>query len=343
MKAYVYHGEKNFSMDEVPMPKVQAGQAVAKVLCASICGTDLRTYRFGSARLKTPITIGHEGCYEIVDAGVGSGLKPGERYVIAPAIGCGECKSCKKGRTNMCSALKTVGFDFPGTFAEYILLPQEAIERGHLIKVPDHVSSKAASVAEPVACALNAQRYLKIEKGDTVVIYGAGYLGCIHAELAFLQGAKNVFIAEVSEKRRNKAKMLVPEAFVINSADPEYRTMIGNIAGSDGVDVVITACPAGITHKQGLELLTYNGRMSLFGGLPGENNYHLDSNLIHYKELGVYGAHASTVKQNVQALELIAGGQLNVEKYITEFSFCDIEKAFKSLIDEEAEKVIVIP
>jgi L-iditol 2-dehydrogenase len=53
MKAYVYHGEKKFSIDEVPKPKAQAGQAVAKVLCASICGTDLRTYRFGNAKLKT--------------------------------------------------------------------------------------------------------------------------------------------------------------------------------------------------------------------------------------------------------------------------------------------------
>lgn len=343
MKAYVYHGETKFSIDEVPTPRAQAGQAVAKVVCASICGTDLRTYRFGSTKLKTPITIGHEGCYEIVEVGDGVDLKPGERYVMAPAIGCGECKSCKKGRTNMCSSLKTVGFEFPGTFAEYITLPKEAIERGHLIKVPDHVSSKAASVAEPVACAINAQNYLKIEKGDNVVIYGAGYLGCIHAELAFIQGANNVFIAEVSEKRRNKAKVLVPKAFVINSGDPDYRALIGNIVGQDGVDVVITACPAGITHKQGLELLAKNGRMSLFGGLPGENNYHLDSNLIHYKELGIFGAHASTVKQNVQALESIASGQLDVEKYITEFVFSDIEKAFKSLIDEEAEKAIVIP
>jgi DNA polymerase-1 len=57
----------------------------------------------------------------------------------------------------------------------------------------------------------------------------------------------------------------------------------------------------------------------------------------------VFEAHASTVKQNKQALELIADGKLNVEKYITEFAFSDIEKAFKSLIDEETEKSIVIP
>ncbi len=343
MKAFVYHGDKNFSIDELPKPKAGAGEAVAKILCASICGTDLRTFRFGNAKLKTPVTIGHEACYEIIETGEGVDLTLGDRYIIAPALGCGQCKSCKKGRTNMCDNLQTIGFDYPGTFSEYIKIPALAIERGHLIKVPDSVSDKEASVVEPVACAMNAQSFLKIEKGDNVVIYGAGYLGCIHAELALMQGADKVFIAEISEKRREKAKAFVPGAHVINSGDSDYMDKIKSVAGVSGIDVVITACPAGITHKQGLELLYKNGRMSLFGGLPGDNNYHLDSNLIHYKELGVFGAHASTVAQNKRALEAVVNGKLNVDKYITAFAFEDTQKAFVALIEENAEKAVVIP
>ena len=112
----------------------------------------------------------------------------------------------------MCDDLKTIGFEFPGTFAEYIKIPALTIEWEHLIRVPDGVSDRAASVAEPVACAINAQSYLKIEEGDSVVIYGAGYLGCIHAELALMQGAATVVIAEISEKnaarkRRNLSRL----------------------------------------------------------------------------------------------------------------------------------------
>jgi len=243
----------------------------------------------------------------------------------------------------MCDTLKTIGFQYPGTFAEYFQIPALAIEQGHLIRVPSNVSDQAASVVEPVACAINAQSYLKIEEGDSVLIFGAGYLGCIHAELALMQGAGKVMIAEVSEKRRNKAKTFVPQAEVINSSDKAYMDQVRDIVGGSGVDVVITACPAGITHRQGLELLNKNGRMSLFGGLPGENNYHLDSNLIHYKEASVYGAHASTVKQNQQALELVANGRLHVEKYITAYALKDADKAFRCLIDETAEKAVLIP
>ena len=343
MKAFVYHGETSFSMDEVAAPTAGKGEAVAKILAASICGTDLRTFRFGSAKLAAPITVGHEACYEITQVGNGVDLEVGGRYIIAPAIGCGGCKSCKKGRTNMCDTLQTIGFQYPGTFAEYIKIPAKAINGGYLIKVPDSVSDKAARVVEPVACAINAQSFLNIEQGDNVVIYGAGYLGCIHAELAMMQGASEVIIAEISENRRSKAKQLVPSALIVDSGKQGYMDEIRDIVGDMGVDVVITACPAGITHKQGLELLYKNGRISLFGGLPGEDNYHLDSNLIHYKELGVFGAHAGTVAQNKQALEAVESGKLDVAKYISAFALGDIEKAFAALIDETAEKAVVIP
>ena len=92
-----------------------------------------------------------------------------------------------------------------------------------------------------------------------------------------------------------------------------------------------------------MELLYKNGRMSLFGGLPGTDNYHIDSNLIHYKELGVFGAHASTVAQNKQVLDMVVSGKLNVEKYITAFDFHDIDKAFESVVTEKAVKAVVIP
>lgn len=343
MKAFVYHGEKNFSIDEIEKPTAGRGEAIAKVLCASICGTDLRAFRHGSTKLKTPITVGHEACFVITETRSETGLNVGERYIMAPAIGCGMCKSCKQGRSNMCDTLKTIGFQYPGTFAEYMKIPVEAIERGHFIKVPDNVSDTVASAVEPVACAINAQSYLHIEDGDNVLIYGAGFLGCIHAELALTQGADKVIIAEISEKRREKAKKFVPNVYMVDSGQPDYKDKIKAIVGDMGVDVVITACPAGITHKHGLELLYKNGRMSLFGGLPGEGNYHLDSNLIHYKEAGVFGAHASTVAQNKQALELVASGKLDVSKYITQFAFKDIESAFGALIDETAEKAVVIP
>ena len=78
---------KIFQLMNCQCRKRKREKPVAKILSASICGTDLRTYRFGNPKLKTPITIGHEACYQIVEVGSGVDLAPGDRYVIAPAIG----------------------------------------------------------------------------------------------------------------------------------------------------------------------------------------------------------------------------------------------------------------
>lgn len=344
MRAFVYEGGKNFSLKNVPVPEAKEGEIVAKVLCASICGTDLRTFRNGSDSLDIPITMGHEAC--VLVTSIGEGVDPtmvGKRHIIVPAIGCGECKSCMRGHTNMCDNLETIGFQYDGTFAEYILMPKIAVDRGHLIAVPDAVTNEMASVVEPIACVLNAQSYLKIVEGDNVLIYGAGFLGCMHAEIAKINGAKNIVLAEISANRRRKTKELLPYVDFVDSSSHKYRDEVQSIFGAEGVDVVITACPAGITHREGLELISKNGRMSLFGGLPAGNSLYLDSNLIHYKEVSVFGAHASTVEQNRIALNLVATKKLDVQKYITSFPLDDIELAFQSLASEKVEKAVIIP
>lgn len=342
MKAYVYEGKGNSTVKEVKKPGLPQGGILASVLYASICGTDLRTYKFGNEKLELPRIIGHEACYRVEEVSPGIGdIKPGDRIITAPAIGCGECRSCRNGRTNMCDTLKTIGFEFDGTFAEYCAIPGLAVRTGNVIRVPDAVESTDACLAEPVACALNGQSFLNIAKGDNVLIFGAGFLGCVHAELALIKGAGKVIIAEIAESRRNQALRDIPGILAVDSGRPDLAEAVKELTKGEGIDVVITACPVGVTHRQALEMINKNGRISLFGGLPGNGNGFLDSNLIHYKEVGVFGVHASTAAQNREALKLIEEKKLNVAKYVKVFELEDIEKGFQSLIGETAVKVLL--
>lgn len=342
MKACIYHGIEQLAVEERERPVLPQGGAVAKILRASVCGTDLRAYRSGSDKIEDGRIIGHEACYLLEDISPEiKGYEKGERVIVAPAVGCGECRQCKKGKTNMCDTLKTIGFEWDGTFAQYCAIPAQAFRMGNVIRVPEHVSDVQACLAEPVACAINAQSYLTIGKGDAVLVFGAGYLGCIHAEIAFLSGAKQVIIAEISAKRRQQAQKDVKGVVTVDSSAPDFKEQIGKVTNGSGVDVVITACPAGITHKTGLELLNKLGRMSLFGGLAGDGHGFLDSNLIHYKEAAVYGVHASSAEHNKQALDLIATGKLDVTKYAQEYPMEHIGQAMKDLIAEDVVKAVL--
>ncbi len=345
MKAYTYASDKKLAVIESTMPRVHEDTVVVKVLCAAICGTDLRTYRFGSERIVPPRIIGHEACGVIIEAGERvQGFTAGQRVSIVPAVGCGVCRWCKKGITNMCENLKTIGFDYDGAFAEYMEVPAHAIAMGNLLKLEETIETEQATIAEPVACCLNGQSFLKIGEEDTVFIFGAGFIGCVHAELAQMQKAKQVVLSDISDQRLAAAKDIFPRLVTFNTAKEDVAGFVRELTSGNGADVVITACPSGDAHASALQIAAIRGRISLFGGIPGEGSGYLNSNTIHYKELSVFGSHASTVAQNKQILSWVSRGELDLKKYISgSFPLQRIEAGFESLKSERMLKVLIKP
>ena len=192
MKAYIMDENRQLVVREMPEPIATENNAIIDIKYASICGTDFRTFTKGNERISPPRILGHESVGIVRHAGAlakANGIQVGDRVTVAPAIVCGECWPCKTGHTNMCNHLQTIGYQYEGAFASQMEIPRQAIIMGNVIKVPERVSDISAALSEPAACALNAQQYLKIQPDDYVVIYGSGYIGCVHAELARLAGA----------------------------------------------------------------------------------------------------------------------------------------------------------
>jgi L-iditol 2-dehydrogenase len=319
--------------------------AILKVLTASICGTDLRTYRFGSDMIRPPRIIGHEVCGIIQQIGPSvEGFQEGDRVVVAPAIGCGVCPPCRKGITNMCDNLQTLGFEYDGAFAEYMEIPAQAFRMGNVLKVGKEVPAEQASLAEPVACCVNGQRFLNIRPEDFVTIFGAGFIGCIHAELAIRSGASRVVVADVSDGRLAFAEKTIGRIDPINPAREDIVRYVRDRTAGRGADVVITANPDGRIHATATEIATKRGRISLFGGVPKGGTGYLDSNAIHYKELAVYGSHATTPQRVREVLEWLANDELRLGKYVSgEYPLERILEAFESFRNENVMKLIARP
>ena len=346
MRGYVYHENKTLTLQEVPKPELKPGYgAVVRVAACSVCGTDIRTFRFGSGKIDDNRVIGHELVGEITELSpeYAGEFQVGDMVSVAPAIGCGHCASCKKQKTNMCDDLTTIGFQYDGGFAEYIAVPDQAFRMENVYRLPENREDYTVfTISEPLACAINAQSYLKIERGEDVLIFGSGIIGCMHAELAKLSGAGQVFLAEPQQARLEQAAALLPDVHFINSSEKNLKEEIMKHTGGKGVDVAIVACSVGPAQKEGMSLLAKCGRISLFGGLPGESIGFVDSNLIHYRELSVYGVHASTPAQNKKAMALIRDGVINVDKYIDRFALEDVEKAFEAAASGEIIKAVIV-
>jgi len=346
MLAFTYQENGKLELRETALPRRKArDDAVLQVLAAPICGTDLRTYRFGSNRISPPRIVGHEVCGILYDVGSAlEGFREGQRVVVAPAIGCGECPSCRRGATNMCDRLQTLGFEIDGGFAGYMLIPAQAFRMGNVLKVPETIPSEQAALAEPVGCVINGQSFLGIGREDSVVVFGAGFIGCMHAELALRAGATRVVVVDVSEHRLEVSGSLLQGVERVNSTKQDIRDWIADWTGGRGADVLVTANPDGRTHALAAQAAAKRGRISLFGGVPRNGNALLESNSIHYKELSVYGSHATTPHRVATVLQLLENGDLELGKYVSgRYPLERILEAFDSFKDERVLKLVIQP
>jgi L-iditol 2-dehydrogenase len=216
----------------------------------------------------------------------------------------------------MCDNLRSIGYQFHGGFAEYMVVPSSAIQAGCVNAIPDNLSFEEATLAEPLACVINGQELLGVGAGDTVVILGAGPIGCLHANLAKIRGARKVILADIQPRRLELARGFGADVLIDNKKEGLRDRVLQETEGA-GASVVIVAAPSAAAQEESLTLAAKHGRVSFFGGLPKSNPFiSFNSNLVHYKELFVMGAYGSAPRHNVAALELLAAGKIHTANLI---------------------------
>lgn len=318
MKAAIYNGPGDLVVGEMPEPRLTPVNAVARVKACTICGTDLKLFTVGNPRCKPPRVIGHELVAEIIAVGDRvEGLAPGDRITFATTIACKRCDYCSRGLENLCPDVKCISFDFDGGFAEFIEIPPEAINGGNVLVVPPDVTDLGAALAEPLSCAINAQKIARVKPGDTVVIIGAGPLGCLNAEVAKAYGAHRVIMTQTSPARAALARRLA-NVEVLEVGEGGAVEAVLQATGGHGADVVIASAPTAAAQAEGLAMVRKGGTLSLFASLPkGASTIEIDTRVIHYGQIAVVGASDSRPCDVRDALALLAAGKIDVDHIIT--------------------------
>ena len=344
MKAAVLEGQDKLVVKEVPTPEPGPDEALVKVYSCAVCGSDIRIFRHGNNRVHPPAIIGHESSGEIVAIGERvSGFKVGDRVALGADVPCGECDVCKAGYGNNCSINYAMGYQFQGSFAEYVPLNRIMLNFGPVHKIPDSMSWDEAALAEPLACVLNAVEYTGIKLGDSVVVMGAGPIGCMIIPIALMCGAAKVIAINRSPGRLGFAKKVGADVCICSSEEDQTARVLEETGGA-GADVIFTANPSPQSHADALGMAKNRGRVNLFGGLPAGSKIELETNLIHYKELLVSGAHGAVPRHHKQALDLIASGKLNIKEFISHrYPLEQINEAFAAAEGKAGLRVMVKP
>ena len=348
MLALRFYAPEDLRLEDVPEPTCGTDEVKIRVKNCSTCGTDVKIRKNGHQNLAPPRIIGHEIAGEVVEvgSGVAGDWRPGDRVQVIAAVPCGKCLECRKGWMAVCQNQTSVGYQYDGGFAEYMIVPREVLAVDGMNRIPDGVGFAEASAAEPFACAINAQEQLGIEPGDDVVIFGAGPIGCMHVRIARgVHGAGRIILVDINSERLKMSADAVKPDVVINASEVNIVEEILKLTGGRGADVIITATPANITQEQAVSMAARNGRISFFGGLPKTNpTITLDSNLVHYRQLHIHGANGSAPEHNRRALDYIASGEVPVADLITRrIRLRDVMDAFGIVERGEAIKVTVEP
>jgi L-iditol 2-dehydrogenase len=319
MRVARFYGPGDLRIEDAPEPEPGPREVKIRVRNCSTCGTDLKIFRFGHHRIDPPRVIGHEIAGEVVEVGAEvAGYAPGDRVQVIAAIPDGTCEECERGHQTVCRNQESMGYQYEGGFAEYMIVPHSVLAVGGLNLIPEGVGFAEASVAEPLACVLNGQELARVGEGDVVVVFGAGPIGCLHVRLARSRGAARVILVELNRERLELAASLVDPDDAVCAEDGDVVEQVLKLTYGRGADVVITAAAAGAAQEQGLRIAAPRGRISFFGGLPKDNpTITVDSNLVHYSELTIVGANGSSPAHNARALELIASGAVPVHDLIT--------------------------
>ena len=212
MLACRIHGKDDLRVEAEEMPAVGEGEVLLKLGAGGICGSDLHYYfegRNGNFVVREPLIPGHEA--SAVVAAIGDGVtrvQVGDKVAVSPSHACGRCGYCREGREQLCDHMRFLGSAsrFPhiqGMFREYFVMAER-----QCYPVTADVSLGEIAFAEPLAVGLHAVNRGGDLLGKSVLITGAGTIGCVTVLAARLAGAAKVTVSDILDRPLAQARIV---------------------------------------------------------------------------------------------------------------------------------------
>jgi len=311
MRVAMYYNNRDVRLEELPTPKIGAGELLLRTRASGICGSDLMEwYRVQ----KAPLVLGHEITAEVMEVGADvNDFKPGDRVFSTHHVPCGSCRYCRAGHQSVCDLLRTTHFE-PGGFAEYIRVPKINVELGTL-RLPDSMTYDEGSFIEPLACVVRAQRFAKFAAGQAVLVIGSGISGLLHIQLAKARGAARIIATDVSDYRLRAAKRFGADAILHGAEDVPSRLKELN----DGrlADLVIVCTGAMPAIHQAVKSIDRGGTLLFFAPTAAGVDAPIPLFDFWRDEINLVTSYAGSGGDLTEALELIRDHKVRVADMVT--------------------------
>jgi 2-desacetyl-2-hydroxyethyl bacteriochlorophyllide A dehydrogenase len=314
MKALVYTAPGKVEVRDQPRPTLGSGETEIAIQVAGICGSDISGFLGHSALRRPPLVLGHELVGRLLD---------GQRVVANPLISCGRCDSCLLGAQNLCSSWKLLGLgSTPGSFAEYVSLPQSQI-----YPIPDSLASDQAILAEPLANIVHLFRLVSPQPFFRLAIVGAGTMGGLALSAALRIGASDVLTVDINDQRLDVMRELGASATInVSSADGIGEAI--KLSGR-GFDVVIDASGSAAARQTAFDLCRPGGQVVLLGMGAQKSEVNFVTSI--RKEHRVVMSFAYTPVDFRRSLDLLIAGEINLTRWTRRTPLENGQQAFEQM------------
>ncbi len=302
---------------ETETPEPQGSEVLVRITASGVCHSDLHfwqgSYDMGGGKkitieergLKLPLTMGHEPVGEVEAVGPdATGVEVGDKRLVFPWIGCGDCPRCDEGHDNDCVSMRVLGVLAPGGYATHIMAPDPKYLLD-ISGIPEHYACTLACAGITSYSAIKKAHPLSAD--DKVVIIGAGGVGLtgVGVARAYLPDHELIVVDVDSEKLA--AARQAGADHTINPKEEDALARIKEITGN-GAGAIVDFVASSETTKLGYDAVRKGGRYVGVGLYGGEIT--IPTLTLPMRNMTMRGSYVGRLEEMHELLDLVRGGNV---------------------------------
>jgi threonine dehydrogenase-like Zn-dependent dehydrogenase len=340
MKGIVFVGDREVEMRELAKPSPGAGEVLLAMKASGLCGSDFRAYRAPRAQRGDATSLaagGHEPCGVVAEVGPGvSTVRVGDRVMMHHYTGCGTCRMCRIGYTQMCLHHHEVyGFTQGGGHQDFLKVPASTC-----VPLPDALSfEEGAACACGTGTAFHALKRLGVSGIDTIAIFGQGPVGLSATQFAATMGAR-VIAVDVIPERLELASQLGADRTIDAGAEPPVEA-IRDLTHGDGADATLDATGIPQVRINAVDSARLWGKVC-FVGEGNTTTFDVSPQIIH-KQLTIYGSWTFSLSGLAEVADFVVERRVPLKELITHrFTLDQAAEAYRLFDGGRTGKVVLV-
>ncbi len=304
--------EPGLWMQTVPVPEPGPNDVLIRVKKSAICGTDVHIWNwdaFAASTVPVPMVVGHEFCGEIADTGsAATRFQVGQRVSGEGHVTCGTCRNCRAGRGHLCRNTLGVGVHRPGSFAEYVCIPE-----ANVVPIPDDIPDEIAAIFDPFGNAVHTALSFDMI-GEDVLVTGAGPIGIMGALVAQRSGARKVVITDINPVRLDLARAVGVQT-VVDASREDLADVMSRIGMTEGFDVGLEMSGAAPALRDMIDKMNNGAKIAILGIAP--TDFEINWNQVIFKMLTLKGIYGREIFETWYKMIAFVQGGLDLAPLIT--------------------------